>query len=191
MKKAFQPIVYTIIILGAIAYYLYDKETTRPASYSYIVENESAYSREELHEPANLKQVGPWVLEDLNRGEVRSSMLEGNVVLVNFWATWCGVCISDIPLLVELQDQFKDEGLKVVGISLDLDLEDTGELKDFAKALKINYPVLLGNKRIVADFGDIKAIPSTFLIDRKGNVIKYFLGKVPREEITNLIEQAL
>ena len=114
-------------------------------------------------------QAAPaWELKDLEGKAVKLSDFKGKVVLLNFWATWCPPCRKEIPALIALQNQYKDQGLVVVGISLDQGGAST--VKPFATRMKINYPLVIGDEKTAAAYGGIQAIPTTFYIDREGNV---------------------
>jgi peroxiredoxin len=109
-----------------------------------------------------------WELKDLEGKTVKLSDFKGKVVLLNFWATWCPPCRQEIPDLVALQNQYKDQGLVVLGVSLDQ--TGTAGVKSFATRMKINYPIVMGDEKTAVAYGNIEAIPTTFFIDRAGNV---------------------
>jgi peroxiredoxin len=125
--------------------------------------------------PANLDFTMP----DLDGKEVRLSSYKGKVILLNFWATWCGPCKAEIPGFVELQDQYGKDGLVVVGYSVD---DDAPKAQAFADQFKINYPVLLGlGREDVQDaYGPIWGIPASFIISRDGRVCQKHLGIAPK-----------
>jgi thiol-disulfide isomerase/thioredoxin len=130
-----------------------------------------------------------WELKDADGKVVKSSDFDGKVVILDFWATWCPPCKAEIPGFVELQKQYGDKGLVVVGVSLDE--QGPGVVKPFMKQFEMNYPVVMGDAKIVQDFGGIEAIPTTFVIDRSGNIATRHVGYVPKEtfekEITPLL----
>ena len=101
--------------------------------------------------------------------------LEGNVSLINFFATWCGPCRREIPELIKLQDKYGEEHFSVVGISVD---RGKKTLAKFVKKMKINYPVALGDKKVTKEFGGVDGIPASFLVDRTGNVVKSYSGYI-------------
>lgn len=124
--------------------------------------------------PANMD----FVLPDLDGNQVPLSSFKGKVVLLNFWATWCGPCKAEIPIFVELQAQYRDD-LVIVGFSVD----DTAEqARAFANDFKINYPVLLGlgHDEVQEAYGPIWGIPTSFLISRDGQVCKKHMGIAPK-----------
>jgi thiol-disulfide isomerase/thioredoxin len=119
-------------------------------------------------------------LKDMDGKEVSLSSFkdQGKVVLLNFWATWCGPCKAEIPGFVELQAQYKDK-LTIIGYSVD----DTPELaKKYAEEYKINYPILLGEgKEDVQDaYGPIWGIPASFIISKDGKVCRKHMGIAPK-----------
>lgn len=125
--------------------------------------------------PANLDFTMP----DLDGKDVRLSSFKGKVILLNFWATWCGPCKAEIPGFVELQDEYGKDGLVIVGYSVD---DDAPKAKAFADQFKMNYPVLLGlGREDVQDaYGPIWGIPASFIISRDGRVCQKHLGIAPK-----------
>jgi len=124
--------------------------------------------------PANLD----FTFKDLDGKDVTLSSFKGKVVLLNFWATWCGPCKAEIPGFVELQEQYKKD-LVIVGFSVD----DTAEkARAFATEYKVNYPILLGEGReeLQDAYGPIWGIPASFLISRDGIVCRKHMGIAPK-----------
>jgi thiol-disulfide isomerase/thioredoxin len=99
---------------------------------------------------------------------------KGKVLLLDFWATWCGPCRMEVPHLKELHTQYKDKGLRIVGVALDQQGETT--VRPFVEKNEIPFLSLLGTNEIVQAYGNIRAIPTTFLIDKKGNIQKVYRG---------------
>ncbi len=98
----------------------------------------------------------------------------GQVVLLTFWATWCGPCIQEIPSLNKLQEDFGPAGFSVIGISMDLG--GTGPVEKIMKKTGITYTIVMGNQKISKDFGGIFGLPTSFLVDRSGKLIKRYIG---------------
>lgn len=121
-------------------------------------------------------------LKDLS-GETQSlSRYSGKIVLLDFWATWCPPCRLAIPELVSLQKKYGDQGFVILGISMDDPATATRTfLREFKNKFFINYTVLRGDEKVLADyFGDqAPAIPTLFLIDRQGKVFDKFVGFEP------------
>jgi thiol-disulfide isomerase/thioredoxin len=135
--------------------------------------------------PANLD----FTLKDMHGVDVSLESFKGKVILLNFWATWCGPCRAEIPSLVELQDQYKDD-LVVLGLSVD----DTAEkLLPYAAEFKMNYPVLVGNGRedVQEAFGPLFGIPVSVIIGRDGVIAKKHSGIATKEQIEREIERLL
>ena len=113
----------------------------------------------------------------------------GKVVLLDFWATWCGPCKLEIPWFEEFQRQHQGKGFAVIGVSMD----DEGweVVKPFLTRLKVNYRVLIGNDQTAQLYGGVDALPTTFLIDREGRIAAVHVGLVDRKEFENGIQQLL
>jgi thiol-disulfide isomerase/thioredoxin len=119
-----------------------------------------------------------FTIKDLDGQQVSLSSFKGKVILLNFWATWCGPCKAEIPGFVELQAAMPND-LVVVGYSVD----DTAEqAREYAKQYKMNYPILLGEGRedVQDAYGPIWGIPASFIISRDGKVCKKHLGIAPK-----------
>jgi thiol-disulfide isomerase/thioredoxin len=115
-----------------------------------------------------------WILQDVDGKTVKSSDFAGKVVILDFWATWCPPCKAEIPGFIDIQKKYGDKGVAVVGVSLDQ--EGPTAVKPFMKQLGMNYPIVMGDDKIVQDFSGIEGIPTTFIIDRSGNVVSKHVG---------------
>jgi len=109
-----------------------------------------------------------WQLKDVNGAVVSSEQFKGKIVVVDFWATWCGPCVMEIPGYVELVKKYGADGLAIVGISLDQ--AGPPVVKAFASKYGVNYPLVMADEKVIAAFGGVEAIPTTFLIDRAGQI---------------------
>ena len=115
-----------------------------------------------------------WELTDLTSKLVKSSDFRGHVLILDFWATWCAPCRIEIPHFVQLQKQYGDKGLTVIGVSLD---EQGPEVaKKFVKRLGVNYTIVIGNQKIVEAYGGVYVIPTTFVVDRQGRIVSEHIG---------------
>ncbi len=124
--------------------------------------------------PANLN----FTLKDMHGRDVRLSDYKGKVILLDFWATWCGPCKYEIPGFVELQERYRDRGLQVIGVSVD---DTADKLAPFAQQFKINYPILqgLGHDEVQEAYGPIWGIPINVLISRDGKICARHTGLPP------------
>ncbi len=135
-------------------------------------------------------QLAPdFVLKDLSGKTVKLSDYRGKAVVLNFWATWCPPCKTEIPWFEDLQDRYGNQGLEVVGVALD-DSSDQ-DIAKFAQEMKMNYPVLLGKEETSDLYGGVDALPTTFYIDRSGKITEMVPGLVDRKEIENNALKAL
>lgn len=135
------------------------------------------------------EKAADFTLKTIDGEEVSLSDYEGKVVLLDFWATWCPPCRRGVPDLVEIQNQYKDE-VVVIGISLD-NQSTVADIEPFMEEYGINYPVVLGNQQVVTDYGNIQAIPTSFIIDQSGNIQQTHVGLVPKSTLVADIEDLL
>jgi len=125
--------------------------------------------------PAQALKAPAFQLQNLDGQTVSSSDFEGKIRIVDFWATWCPPCRAEIPHFNSLAKKYPD--IAILGIALDR--EGPGVVKAFADEFQIKYPLLMGNMETVKAFGDIQSIPTTFVIDQKGMIIKKYVGYRP------------
>ena len=128
---------------------------------------------------ANPEPAPPLELHALDGQSISSASLTGKIVLLNFWATWCPPCRAEIPGLIELQSRYKDR-LQVIGISMDD--SPAADVKEFAANEHMNYPVVMWNDKIVQAYGDVPALPTTFVINQDGRVVQKHVGLVDKEQ---------
>ena len=140
--------------------------------------------------PGKERRAAPdFTLRDADGKTVRLSDYRGKVVLLDFWATWCGPCKIEIPWFMDFERKHKDRGFSVIGVSMDEEGWDA--VKPFINGLAINYRVLLGNDGTADAFGGIEALPTTFLIDRDGRIASTHVGLASKSDIENGIQQLL
>lgn len=124
-------------------------------------------------------------LLDTEGKEVKLSDYKGKIVILDFWATWCAPCRKGIPDLIEIQKEYNNE-VVVIGISLDQS-NTINYVKPFMEQFGINYPVVYGSEQVIIDYGSIRAIPTSFIIDREGNIVDKFEGLMPKSTYVNRI----
>lgn len=122
------------------------------------------------------------------------SDFRGKVVVLDFWATWCPPCRKGIPDLVELKEEFKNDDVEIIGISLDSFTRGGATKNDvvpFMKEYGINYPIVIGDPNVAQNYGGINSIPTSFVIDKEGYIVSYYQGLVEKRAYVNDINKAL
>ena len=115
----------------------------------------------------------PFLLVDIDGKPVSTAGWQGKVVIVNFWATWCPPCREEIPILIHLADKYKDD-LVVVGVSVDDGSPD--EVREFARQVGINYPIVMRSRELLLEYGGVPALPTSFVINKEGRVVQKHEG---------------
>jgi thiol-disulfide isomerase/thioredoxin len=128
-------------------------------------------------------------LQSSDGKSVDLSKLKGKVVVVNFWATWCPPCRAEIPAFISVYQKYRAKGLEIVGISLDE--KGWNVVRPFVEKNKISYPVVLGNNTVAQDYGEIRSIPTTFIVDRKGNIVDTHVGGMDAASFEAMVKRHL
>ena len=142
-----------------------------------------------VKEDTSRKHAPDFALKDASGQTVHLADYKGKVVLLDFWATWCGPCVIEIPWFTEFERKYKDRGFEVVGVSMD----DDGwkAITPFVAKKKMNYRILLGDDKTGDQFGGLEALPTTFVIDRAGRIASVHVGLANKKDFENAIEQLL
>jgi len=127
-------------------------------------------------------------ITDLSGQTLELSRYRGKVVVLNFWATWCSPCRSEIPHFVDLQNKYGRDGLQIIGISLD---DDPELVRAFYRQLRMNYPVAIGDAKLAEQYGGILGLPVSFLIGRDGRIYAKHIGETDVSLIEREIKSAL
>ena len=120
------------------------------------------------------KAAPDFALKDANGATVHLSDYKGKVLILDFWATWCGPCKIEIPWFIEFEQTYKDKGFAVVGVAMDE--EGWPVVKPYIQERKVNYRILMGNEQVGQLYGGVDSLPTTFLIDRSGRVAGIHVG---------------
>jgi len=143
----------------------------------------------ELKSEAQRQTAPNFTLKDADGNPVNLTDYRGKVVLVNFWATWCGPCEVEIPWFVEFEQKYRDQGFAVLGLSMD----DDGwkSVRPYIASHKINYRVMIASEVVSQQFGDIDSLPTSFVLDRQGRIATNHVGLVDKRDYQNEILKLL
>lgn len=174
-------VIIAIVLVGILGYgYLTDTNST------VLAENQSKQEKKDSTSDEQQKFEAPdFVLKNIEGEEVRLSDLKGKIVFINFWATWCGPCRTEVPAFVELQEEFGEDNLAILGISVDQG--DLSVVPEFAKSYNINYEILYANAEVVGTYGGIQSIPTTFVVDREGYLRDRLVGFPGKEYFVKVV----
>jgi cytochrome c biogenesis protein CcmG/thiol:disulfide interchange protein DsbE len=142
-------------------------------------------------EQVKQSDTGDFVLPSIDGAEYTLSQFKGQVVVIDFWATWCPPCRNSIPAFITLYDKYHEQGFTILGISLDTDEQ---ALRNYSAQMQIPYPVLIGNKDVARSY-QVSGIPKTIFLDKKGKIRKTQVGFAPELEaqfdqfISSLLEE--
>ena len=126
--------------------------------------------------------------KDLQAHSVTLKAYRGTVILLNFWATWCGPCLTEIPRFAAWQQQYGPKGLRVIGVSMD---DTDAPVRAANTRWKLDYPIIMGDERLGAAYGDILGLPVTFIIDTEGRVRGRYQGASQLRDMQRQIEALL
>jgi len=146
--------------------------------------------RAETVKPGKDRKPAPeFTLKDADGKTVHLSDYKGKVVLLDFFATWCGPCKIEIPWFMEMERKNKDRGFSVLGVAMD---DEGWEIvKPFLADLGVNYRVVIGNDATAGMYGGVDALPTTFLIDKDGKIAAVHVGLASKKDFEDGIEQLL
>jgi len=160
-----------VILLAGLAFIRYDWQPAR------------------VEAKSERKPAAQFTLKDAKGKDVKLSDFRGKVVLLNFWATWCGPCKVEIPWFIEFEKNYSGRGFAVLGVSMD---EDGWKVvTPYVESKKMNYPVLLGNEQVAGLYGGLDALPTTIILDRTGKIASAHTGLVGRDTYEKEIQQLL
>lgn len=177
MPARIQPAAILLIAIGMFSFYSCTGSKT------------SAATEARKAVEAGRKPAPNFTLKDENGTNVSLADYKGKVVLLNFWATWCGPCQIEIPWFMQFEQEYKSRGFAVLGVSMD----DDGwqAVKPFIASRKVNYRILLGNDSVSQLYGGLDALPTSFLIDREGRLAYTHVGLAGKNEYLDEIQNLL
>jgi peroxiredoxin len=140
--------------------------------------------------PEDKRNAAPeFTLKDANGTTVTLADYKGKVVLLNFWATWCGPCKIEIPWFVEFEQQYKDRGFAVLGVAMDEEGWDI--VRPYITEKRVNYRILMGTDQVAQLYGGVESLPTTFMLDREGRIASTHIGLISKGDYKNEITQLL
>jgi peroxiredoxin len=143
----------------------------------------------EAREVTLSKTAPDFTLSNAKGERLRLASYKGKVVLLNFWATWCGPCKVEIPWFIEFQKTYEEQRFTVLGVSMDEG--GWSAVNPYVASQKVNYPIVLGNEQVNMLYGGIEALPTTLLIGRDGRVAYVHAGLISKGEYVQEITQLL
>jgi len=138
----------------------------------------------------NQTKAPDFELKNINGGIEKLSDYKDKVVILDFWDTWCPPCRAEIPDFIDLTKKYKDDVVIIGAAFANRGIE---AVKQFYKEFEMNYPVVIADRKVVKDYGGIRSIPTTFVIDKQGIIYKKYIGQreksVFEEDIQNLLKE--
>jgi cytochrome c biogenesis protein CcmG/thiol:disulfide interchange protein DsbE len=135
------------------------------------------------------KAAPDFTLPDVLQGKNYSlSQFKGKVVMINFFTFFCMPCREEMPDLNKLYNEYKGKGYQTLGIALS---SDPTQIRFLVKQIGLDYPVLIGNDKVSKEYGNVEIVPTTFIIDKQGNIAQKILGTRKKAELAKMIEALL
>ena len=134
---------------------------------------------------AEPQAAADFMLKDMSGSKHQLADYKGKWVLVNYWATWCPPCLEEVPDLVNLYDQHRQKDLMVLGVVFDY--KSVKEVNDYVGDMLMSYPIILGDDSVTAQIGSADVLPTTFIYNRQGALVKIKRGVITREFVEQII----
>ena len=128
---------------------------------------------------------------DADGKTVDFASVSGKVNLINFWATWCGPCKHELPDLIALNKEYEGRGVKIIGVSADLGSDVLGDVKSFVQEQGIPYQIVIANDEMKEAFGNVNMLPTSFITDKDGNILKTIIGAQTKATFAAAIDEHL
>jgi thiol-disulfide isomerase/thioredoxin len=146
-------------------------------------------NRPATQHPSHPFPAPEFALPDLNGNAVQLSSFRGKAVVLDFWASWCAPCRTEIPWFIAFQKEYGPRGLQIIGVSMDDEGRDA--IASFVRRMGIDYLVLLGDSKVISPYGGLEVLPTTYYIAPDGNVVALVHGTVSKTEVERNIKEVL
>ncbi len=123
--------------------------------------------------PVQNKEASGFCLDALSGGRIALADYQGKIVVLNFWASWCAPCLREMPNLEKLHQKYHQRGIQVIGVAV---VSNESDVPQKVIQTGVTYPILFGTKRLIAQYGSFSDLPTTFIIDEKGNILRQLSG---------------
>jgi cytochrome c biogenesis protein CcmG/thiol:disulfide interchange protein DsbE len=141
-----------------------------------------------VKKPGDRKPAPDFALPNASGAIIHLSDSKGKVVLLDFWASWCGPCRTETPWLIALSEKYKSQGLAVLGVSMD---DSWTPVKPYVARASVPYTILLGNDSLTASFGKLDALPVAYFLDRQGRIAATHVGAGSLKQFEQIIRGLL
>ncbi|MBI5217053.1 MAG: TlpA family protein disulfide reductase [Ignavibacteriae bacterium] len=164
-----------------------EQANTQQSNSTSVSQNVSEIENVQLREG----MVPNFSFTDANGQATNFDSFKGKVTLVNFWATWCGPCKMELPDLIALSKEYGDRNVRFIGISTDRGSDVLEDVRTFVQKAGISYQIVIANDDIESAYGNINAIPTTFIVDENGKIVQSFVGVRSKEFFADALNKAL
>lgn len=130
------------------------------------------------------KEASHFRLDALSGERIALADFQGKVVVLNFWASWCAPCLREMPSLEKLHQKYHQRGIQVIGVAV---VSNESDVPQKVRQTGVTYPILFGNKRLIAQYGSFSDLPTTFIIDEKGTIVRQLSGSSDYKTLENEI----
>jgi len=192
MKKFILPILLLMAASSIIAYNSIDEDNTgEDIALASAAKRGSIYSISTVSEPVKDRAVNFSWKNEKGKKINFAEYTKGKVVFLNFWGTWCPPCRREIPDIVSIGNDLKDKDFVIIGVAMERGSKPEKKLAAFMEANEMNYHNFLANSELKAAYGGISAVPTTFIIDKKGKIVEQIVGMRSKEAFMKSINKVI
>jgi len=171
MRKPLYILICLVLMTGVVACQKNDEKSADTT--------EDTGNHSEIDSSQDTSLAPDFSLPDLEGNIIGPASFRGKVLIIDFWATWCPPCVKAVPHLTSMKEKYGPQGFEVIGVSLDTGSDAEMLVKAFAEEMGVNYPMVIGNDDVADAYGGITGIPTFFIIDKEGKIVKSRIGYSP------------